>query len=162
MKNIVRTTMAGIAGGVAFAGIAFLTFGLLSGSRPGQTGLLFNPDTQSAKVIAVWKTIQPLPLITTHPPLILIGFIAFGVIFAFLFRSIQAAWPPKRWSRIWRLALLIWIATLFFEFMGPLNVLRESPSVQWIELVFWAGCSLAEAAIIVSTSSRANSSSTSV
>jgi hypothetical protein len=47
--SIWRTLAAGLAGGVAFAVGTFVTFAQLSGSRPGEKGLLFDPDTQSER-----------------------------------------------------------------------------------------------------------------
>jgi hypothetical protein len=40
-----RTTVAGVAGGLAFVAGTFLTFGQLGGSRRGEKGLLFDPAT---------------------------------------------------------------------------------------------------------------------
>jgi hypothetical protein len=62
-----RTVVAGLAGGVAFILGNVLTFGLLGGARRGQQGLLFDPDTQSPKVITVWKVLRPLPRIIDTP-----------------------------------------------------------------------------------------------
>jgi hypothetical protein len=59
--SIPRTLLAGLAGGVAFVLGTVVTFAQLAGSRRGQQGLLFDPDTQSEKVIAVWKQLEPLP-----------------------------------------------------------------------------------------------------
>jgi hypothetical protein len=103
-----RTVLAGIAGGLAFVLGNFLTFGLLGGSRRGHQGLLFNPDTQSPKVIIAWKILQPLPRIIdtrAHPrrPFM------FGIGYALLFRSIAPAWPPGRHQRSLRLALIVWL-----------------------------------------------------
>jgi hypothetical protein len=56
--------VAGLAGGVAFALGTFVTFAQLGGSRRGEEGLLFDPDTLSEKVIGVWKQIEPLPRAT--------------------------------------------------------------------------------------------------
>ena len=76
--SVIRAILAGLAGGLALALANFLTFGLLGGSRRGQTGLLFDPATQSHKVIAVYKEIEPLPYIITRPYLILAGFAVFA------------------------------------------------------------------------------------
>jgi len=135
--NSIRVVSAGLAGGLVFCISNFLTFGLLGGSRIGQTGLLFNPATQSAKVIAVWKTIEPLPVLTQAPYIILLGWFVFSLYYAFLYRSVMAAWPKKLFSRFWRLTLIVWVTTFFFEFMGPFNLLHEHLQVQWIEFVFW-------------------------
>lgn len=147
---IARTLIAGAAAGLALSLVNFLTFGLLGGSHPGHTGLLFNPATQSPKVIAVYKSIQPLPFIVTRPYLILAGFVAFAIGHALLYRSIAAAWPDRYAARLWRLALTLWfVSALFFEFLGPFNLLHEPFQVQKWELLFWALSCTAEAAVIV-------------
>jgi hypothetical protein len=47
--SIQRTLVAGLAGGVAFVLGTFVTFAQLSGSRRGDEGLLFDPDTQHGR-----------------------------------------------------------------------------------------------------------------
>ncbi len=145
-----RTIPAGLAGGLALALTNFLTFGLLGGSRRGQTGLLFDPGTQSPKVIAVYKDIEPLPVIITRPYLILAGFVVFAMGHALLYRSVAAAWPARYAAHLWRLTLTVWfVGTLFFEFLAPFNLLHEPFRVQQWELLFWALSCTAEASVIV-------------
>jgi hypothetical protein len=154
--SITRTVLAGLAGGLALALTNFLTFGLLGGSRRGQTGLLFDPATQSPKVIAVFKDIEPLPVIVTRPYLILAGFVVFAVGHALLYRSVASAWPARYGAHVWRLALTVWfVGTLFFEFLGPFNVLHEPFRAQRWELLFWALSCAAEASVIVALGGQA-------
>jgi|SRR5262245_16139085 len=140
-----RTLVAGLAGGLAFVLGTLLTFTLLGGSRRGQTGLLFDPATQSPKVIAVWKEIEPLPRVLESPLLILGGFVLFGLVYAFVYRSVARAWPAGLLQRGWRLAALVWAGTVFSEFIGPFNVLREPPALSAIALAFWAVAAVLEA-----------------
>lgn len=150
MKIInIRVIIGGVLGGIGFSLVNFLTFGIFGGARVGQTGLLFNPHTQSEKVIAVWKTLSPLPVLIQKPAFILLGWIVFAIAYAFVYQSIAAAWPKTQCGRTWRLALIIWLGTAFFEFMGPFNLLHEPMQVQWIEFVFWILSSTAEAFVIV-------------
>jgi hypothetical protein len=158
--NIMNTTwnrriLAGLAGGLAFGVVNFFTFGLLSGSRVGQTGLLFDPSTQSAKVIAVWKEILPLPWLVTQPWVIMIGLLLFGVVYAFAYFSVEKAWPPQSQAHIWRLTALTFVAPAFFELMGPFNLLHEPLQLQLIEFVFWIVASLAQSMVIVKILRRA-------
>jgi hypothetical protein len=132
--SIWRTLVAGLAGGLAFALGTVLTFAQLGGSRRGEQGLLFDPDTQSAKVIAVWKQIEPLPRVIETPVVILVGMVAFGIAYALVYRSVAPAWPAGIHRRAWRLALVIWLATVFSEFMGPFNVLHQPLS---LSVVAW-------------------------
>src|SRR5262245_27894843 len=148
--TVIRTILAGLAGGLALALTNFLTFGLLGGSRRGQTGLLFDPATQSPKVIAVYKDIEPLPVIITRPYLILAGFVVFAIGHALLYRSVAAAWLARYAAHLWRLTLTLWfVGTLFFEFLAPFNLLHEPFRAQRWELLFWALSCTAEASVIV-------------
>jgi hypothetical protein len=142
-------TLAGLAGGLTFGLVNFLTFGLLGGARVGQTGLLFDPSTQSAKVIAVWKEIQPLPWLVTQPWVIMIGLLLFGVVYAGVYLSVAKAWPPRTQAHVWRLAALTFVAPAFFEMMGPFNLLHETPYLQLIELAFWIMASFAQSFVTV-------------
>jgi len=144
------TALAGLAGGAAFSVALFLTFGLLGGARVGQTGLLFNPAFQSHKVIAVWKEIQPLPWLMTAPAVIMAGVMVLAVGHAFVYRSISAAWPRRSASRIWRLAVVIWVlGPPMFELFGPFNLMHEPLYLTAVELTFWATAAFAEAAALV-------------
>lgn len=152
--SITRTVVAGLAGGVAFILGNVLTFGLLGGARRGQQGLLFDPDTQSPKVITVWKVLRPLPRIIDTPALILVGLLMFGIGYAVLFRVIATAWPPGVHQRALRLALIVWLATAFSEFMGPFNVLHEPAALATLGLGFWAVSALAQAYTLVLVADR--------
>jgi hypothetical protein len=140
---------AGLAGGVTFALGMLVTFGLLGGSRPGQEGLLFDPDSQHPKVITVWKELEPLPRIIDTPAVILGGMVLLGVGYAFLYRSVADAWPARRHGRVIRLALIIWMAGALTELMGPFNVLHQPLRLSALALTFWAGAALAEAYVVV-------------
>jgi hypothetical protein len=146
---LTRTVMAGAAGGLAFVLGNALTFGLLGGSRPGRQGLLFDPDTQHPKVITVWKVLEPLPRIIDTPALILAGLLLFGIGYALLYRSVATAWPRGLHQHSLRLAVIIWLATAFAEFMGPFNVLHEPVPLVALSLGFWAVSALAEAYVLV-------------
>jgi hypothetical protein len=152
-----RTLVAGLAGGVAFALGTFVTFRQLGGSRQGAEGVLFDPDTQSPKVIEVWKEMEPLPRILETPALILGGMLLFGIGYAFVYRSIAPAWPIGVHRRAWRLALIVWLATVFAEFMGPFNVLHQPFGISVIAWGFWAVCSAAEAYAVVYVLDRGRS-----
>lgn len=142
--GIVRTVVAGIVGGLAFVLGVFLTFAQLGGSGRGQTGLLFDPATQSPKVIAVWKEIEPLPRTLETPAVIVGGLVLFGLAFAFLYRSVASSWPRGIVSRGWRLALIVWVSTVFSEFMGPFNVLHQPLNLSVVAWGFWAVPAFAE------------------
>lgn len=149
LAGLPRTLAAGFAGGLAFVLGTFVTFRLLGGAQKGREGLLFDPDSQHPKVIAVWKEIEPLPRVIDTPPIILGGMIAFGLAFAFVYRSVAAAWPRGIGARTWRLGLIIWLAAVFAEFMGPFNVLHQPLALSVLAWAFWAVCAAAEAYAVV-------------
>jgi hypothetical protein len=155
-----RTVVAGLAGGVAFALGTFVTFAQLGGSRRGEQGLLFDPDTQSAKVIAVWKQIEPLPRVIESPAVILVGMVAFGIAYALVYRSVAPAWPAGIHRRAWRLALVVWLASVFSEFMGPFNVLHQPLQLSVVAWGFWAVSAVAEAYTLVYILDRGRSERT--
>ncbi len=92
IASVLRTIVAGLAGGLAFVLGSSLTFALLGGSRRGQTELLFDPATQSPKVIAVWKEIEPLP------PVSVIAW-AFWAVCA-LFEGYTIAFVAEKWGLV--------------------------------------------------------------
>jgi hypothetical protein len=152
-----RTLVAGLAGGLAFLVGTFVTFALFGGSREGETGILFDPDTQHPKVIAAWKEIEPLPRVIDQPAAILAGMVLFAVAYSFLYRSIAAAWPSGTTARAARLAIVVWIGAVFSEFIGPFNVLHQPLYLSVVAWAFWAVPATAEAfaiATILERSSR--------
>jgi hypothetical protein len=74
---------------------------------------------------------------------------------AFLFKHISVLWPQSYWTRLWRLALLIWFFSLFFfELMGPYNLLAEPLPLVALELLFWAICALGASVVMVAMIGR--------
>jgi hypothetical protein len=149
-----RTLVAGVAGGLAFVVGTFLTFAVFGGSREGETGVLFDPDTQHPKVIAAWKEIEPLPRVIDQPAVVLAGMVLFGVVYAFAYRSVAPAWPARTAARAARLAVGIWIAAVFSEFMGPFNVLHQPLALSIVAWAFWAVPALAAAVAITTVVER--------
>lgn len=149
-----RTLVAGIGGGLGFLLGTSLTFALLGGSRRGETGVLFDPGTQHAKVIAVWKEIEPLPRIVDTPIVILAGMVAFGVAHAFLYRWVAPAWPAGTQARALRLGAIVWLGTVFAEFIGPFNTLHQPLYLSVVAWSFWAVAAGAEAVAIVAILGR--------
>lgn len=159
VSGVSRTALAGIAGGVAFGVVGILTFVLIGSGLDHRSGPLFDPSLQSPKVIAVWTQIEPLPLFQTKPHVMLLGYVLFGIGHAFLFRSVAKAWPKGLTPRIWRLAVVIWsLSCLFFEFLGPFNLLGEPLGLVALELGFWAVMALVESTVIVFLLERAGGS----
>ncbi|MDF1602469.1 hypothetical protein [Nocardioides sp. YIM 152315] len=154
MNPSLRTILAGLAGGLAFVLGTFMTFRLLGGAQEGRQGLLFDPETQSAKVIAVWKEIEPLPRITETPLLILGGLLLLGIAYAVLYRALSPGWPAGTHRRAVRMALVIWLGGVFAELMGPFNVLHSPLALSALSVLFWAVCAVLEGYAIVLVSGQ--------
>ncbi|GAN35139.1 hypothetical protein FBQ80_05315 [Candidatus Brocadia sp. AMX2] len=69
---ILRTLIAGLAGGAVLNLAMLLTFCLIGFGWSGG-GILLDPSVQRQKLIAVWTQIEPLPLVVSRPGPIIIG-----------------------------------------------------------------------------------------
>lgn len=148
--SISRTVLAGLAGGATFCVVTFVTFVLIGSGLDQSSGPLFDPAVQSAKLIAVWTQLEPLPLFVTQPHVMLLGYVLFGIGHAVLFRSVAPAWPDGAVGRAWRLTVVVWsLSYLFFEFLGPFNLLGEPVGLVMLELSFWAAAAFAESLVVV-------------
>jgi hypothetical protein len=98
-----RTLLAGIAGGLAMNITMLLTFRFIGCGASGN-GISLNPAIQSRKLIDVWTKIEPLPPVVARPLPIIIGIIIFGIIHAFIYKSISKAWPAGVMKRGIRMA----------------------------------------------------------
>lgn len=157
MRNsIPRTLIAGLAGGAVLNLVMVLTFRLIGfGWNGGE--ILLDPSIQSKKLIAVWTQIEPIPLIVSHPPPIIIGLMLFGMGHAFVYRWLSPLWPSGITARAIRLAALVFfLSFVFWEFFTPFNQFGEPFLLIGLELAFWAVIAIAEALVIASvTDSRA-------
>jgi len=135
-------TLAGLVG--AFVS-AILVGILYTASSP----ILFNSQLQSAKVLAVYNSIRPLPLLTTNMPAFLVGYVAVSMIrtfvFAWLYRGIPGTGIRKGLS--W--GLIIWlIATVFSEFYTAVNLLAEPLFLVAFELVLQLPAYMGEGVVV--------------
>ena len=145
--GVLRTVIAGVVGIVGFLIVNFLGFEVAS-------PILFDPDLQSAKLIAVWDEIEPLPPAygeaVTGSILILI---VIGR--AFVYRWLAPAWPTGVVARALRYALLVWFLSFFFlEFAAPFTLFGEPVGLVLIELVILAVAVLAEAFLLAGIMER--------
>jgi hypothetical protein len=144
-EDITKTILSGIIGGIVLSIVMYILFGVV-GFGLNFDGVLLNPNVQSAKLIAVWTEIEPIPLAFTNPLLFSIGLILFGIIHAFIYRWLSPAWPPSVKERAFRLMLLIFFLSYsFFEFFTPFNMFGEPLPLIALELTFWAIIALCEA-----------------
>lgn len=146
----VKTLLAGIAGGVALNITMLVTFRLLGFGWNGG-GILLDPSVQSAKLIAVWTQIEPLPLIFSHPLPMGLGLILFGIGHAFIYRWLAPSWPVGVTARALRMAALVFfLSFLFWEFFTPFNQFGEPVKLIGLELTFWATIAFVESFVLAS------------
>ena len=137
--------LAGVAGGVAANVAMILTFRLVGFGWNGG-GVLLDPSLQSAKLIAVWTTLEPLPLVIAQPAIIAAGLLVLAVAHAAFYRWLSPAWPQGIAARGWRFALLLYVFPyLFWEFFTPFNQFGEPLPLIALELAFWGCVAAAEA-----------------
>lgn len=139
-----RTVLAGLAGGIAMSVAMAATFrGFGFGWHGG--GVLLDPALQSAKLIAVWTSMAPLPLVVAEPAKIFPLLVALSTGHAVAYRWLAPHWPAGVRARGLRLAgVIFFFAYVFWEIFTPYNQFGEPPALIALELVFWAIVALAE------------------
>lgn len=147
---MVRTLIAGLAGGMTMNLVMLLTFRSIGFGWNGG-GVLLTSPIQSQKLIEVWTKLEPLPLIIANPTPIISGLVLFGIGHAFIYKWLSTAWPPGIMPRALRLAgLLFFMVFLFWEFFTPFNQFGEPLPLIALELSFWAAIAISEAVVIAS------------
>ncbi|MGO8945602.1 MAG: hypothetical protein ACLQJ7_18255 [Syntrophobacteraceae bacterium] len=155
---MLRTLIAGFAGGTTINLVMLLTFRAIGFGWNGG-GILLTSPIQSQKLIAVWTKLAPLPLIVANPAPIVGGLVLFGIAHAFVYRWLSAGWPPGMMPRALRFAgLLFFMVFVFWEFFTPFNQFGEPLSLIALELSFWAAIAIAEAVVIASIMEQGRSS----
>jgi len=156
---MLKTLVAGTAGGMAMNLAMLLTFRGIGFGWNGD-GILLTSPMQSQKLIAVWTTLEPLPLVAFNPAPIIVGMVLFGIVHAFIYRSISVAWPSGVLPRALRFAGLVFFMTFaFWEFFTPFNQFGEPWPLIALELLFWAIIAASEAfaiAFVLERKSEAN------
>jgi hypothetical protein len=151
---MLKTILAGIAGGMTMNIVMLLTFRAIGFGWNGG-GILLSSPIQSPKLIAVWTTLEPLPLIVASPTPIIIGMVLFGIVHAFIYRSVSVAWPVGVLPRAMRFAgLVFFMVFVFWEFFTPFNLFGEPFPLVGLELLFWAAIAVAEAFVIAAVIER--------
>lgn len=151
---MLRTLVAGLAGGMTMNIVMLLTFRAIGFGWNGG-GILLSSPIQSPKLIAVWTTLEPLPLVVVSPAPIIIGMMLFGIVHSFIYRSVSVAWPTGVLPRATRFAGLVFLmAFAFWEFFTPFNQFGEPLQLVALELLFWAAIATAEAFVIAAIIER--------
>jgi len=139
--TMLRTIIAGIIGLFGFLVVNMIGFRVAD-------PILFNPNLQSPKLIAVWNKIKPLPpahgLVATLSILVLIG-----IGRAFIYRWLAPSWPTGVVARAQRYWLVVWFLSYFFvEFSAPFTLFGEPVGLILIELVILGLAVLTEAFVV--------------
>lgn len=143
--TVIRVLLAGLAGGAALSAAMALTFGLVGFGWNGG-GPLLDPALQSPKLIAVWTTLEPLPLVVDRPGRIVPLLFALGVGHAAVYRRLAPAWPAGVPARAVRFGGLVFLLSyVFWEIFTPYNQFGEPLPLILLELAFWAVIAVAEA-----------------
>lgn len=151
---MLRTLLAGVAGGITMNLVMLLTFRAIGFGWNGG-GILLTSSIQSRKLVAVWTKLEPLPLVAVDPAPIIVGLVLFGIGHAFIYRWLSVAWPRGVLQRALRFAgLLFFMAFLFWEFFTPFNQFGEPLPLVALELSFWASIAIAEALVIAAIAER--------
>jgi hypothetical protein len=126
-----RSSLAGLAGGMAWYVGMLLVFGSVQ-------GILNDPNLQSAKMLAVFQNL-PSPRSSGNPEIILIGLAIIGIVWGWVYAIVARAWRVVWWQRGARFAALAWALMVpWFEFYLPWNVLLEPAPLVALELLCWA------------------------
>ncbi|ASC72008.1 hypothetical protein XM38_029620 [Halomicronema hongdechloris C2206] len=141
-----KLVRGGIAGAIAFA-IANVVSNLLF-FQIGKP-ILFDPDIQSEKFIAVLFELEPLPLMFTNSPLYMAIVTVIGIVHGLVFTYIEPSFPKSTIKRGVAFAVILWaLMALYFEFHTPFNMFHEPVSLLLLELFFWVMVLLVEGILI--------------
>lgn len=141
-----KVVRGGIAGAVAFV-VANIVSNLLF-FRLGKP-VLFNPDVQGEKVMAVLFEMEPLPLMFTNGPLYMAIAAVIGIAHGLVFAYIEPILPTGTVKRGAAFAAILWVLmALYFEFHTPFNMFHEPVPLVLLELLFWVIVLLVEGLLI--------------
>lgn len=133
MRMLFRILTAALAGAAGW----WIGFQLLF--MPAQA-ILADPALQSAKFIAVFAELPPVPRTAQQPWLLPAGFAMLALIQALVFALIRRGLPRGRVARGLAFGLVAWALCFpWFEFYLPWNVMHEPPALVALELLLWAG-----------------------
>ncbi len=138
-----RGFAGGAVGGLAGFLLGFVLFFVLA------RGILLNPDIQSAKLIAVWQEMEPIPLAIVNPALFSAGIALIGGVHGLVFAGIVRGLPKDVLKRGLAYGAILWaVAALFFEYFTPFNLFGEPLALVAFQLALWVPVYLVEGALI--------------
>ena len=142
-NNWIRAGLAGLIGALVSSIVAALMFQVIG------NGIIFDPNIQSPKLIAVWEEYEPLPLMITSIFIFLIGWLIIGIIHGLIFEFIIEGLPKDVLKRGLSFSLVLWaIMHVFFEFFTPFNLFGEPLYLVAFELLLWSAVDIANGLVI--------------
>ena len=130
--------LAGLAGGIVSLMLSSFLYGV---SAP----VLFNPQFQSPKILALYFALQPLPWLVANPAAFAAGWVTVG-----LLRGIVFAWLSPGLSGVGtrkglNFGVVTWLTVVMFsEFYTAINLFGEPFPLVSLELVMLLVTFLAE------------------
>lgn len=131
--------------------VAFLIANIVSNILFFQVGhgILFENESQSAKVVAVLFEMEPLPLMFTNGLLYMAIAGVIGGIHGLVFAWIEPALPRAALQRGLAYGAMLWaLMAVYFEFHTPFNMFGEPPALVAVELAFWVVVLAVEGVIV--------------
>ncbi|NBC27794.1 MAG: hypothetical protein GVY08_13100 [Bacteroidetes bacterium] len=111
--------------------------------------ILFDPDLQSEKVMAVLFEMEPLPLMFSNGPLYMAIAAVIGVVHGLVFMYIEPSLGKNKLKRGVAFGAILWaLMALYFEFHTPFNMFHEPVILVLLELLFWIAVLLVEGLLI--------------
>lgn len=125
---------------------------VLAWSNPLTVRLILTPEFgQSQKLINVWTVWEPLPRITSQPPIVMmLGFFLYSLLHVGAFIKLFPVLPGSNWKfkgLIFGTGILL-LQYCYFEFFGPFNQYHEPLRLIAYEIFLQALMALAEALTI--------------
>lgn len=112
----------------------FLLFGLFM--NPISQEIIFSKEHgQSAKLVDVWKNIEPIPSLASLSPALIVTPAIYSIVFAALYDSI----PGKgRITKGFVFGIIVWsMIAVFFELFTPHGLFGEPLNLLAYELFLW-------------------------
>jgi hypothetical protein len=112
----------------------FLLFGLFM--NPFSQQIIFSDEYgQSAKLVGVWKTIEPVPTLESLVPALVITPAIYSFVFALLYDSIPG---KRRITKGVSYGVILWaLIAVFFELFTPNGLFGEPVHLLAYELFLW-------------------------
>lgn len=144
MSSTINWKRLAVAAPAAAAANMLLLFALFM--NPLSRHVIFSDGLgQSAKLVAVWNTIEPVPSLASLAPALVVTPLIYSAIFAILYDSVPGRSPV---TKGFAFGVAMWaLVAVFFELFTPFGLFGEPAHLLAFELVLWfagltAACSV--------------------